>query len=46
MRDISELDEMLACHEGLRSTESVKSHNAPRTIKIYLSEDIGNTVRY
>ena len=46
MRDISELDELLAYHEGLCSTQSVKSLNAPRTIKIYLSEEIGNTVRY
>ena len=44
MRDISELDELLASHKGLCSMESVKSHNVPRTIKIYLSEEIGNTV--
>jgi len=46
MRDISEPDELLAYHEALCSTQSVKSHNAPRNIKICLSEEIGNTVRY
>jgi len=46
MRGISELDELLASHEGLCSTDLVKSHNGPHTTKTYLSEEIGNTVRY